>query len=157
MLSYLTEFDGKPLQTINKADLDLGDLADKEEEEQKEQDQAFASFIERVKTLLGERVKEVRLTHRLTDTPAVVSTANDQMTTQMAKLFAAAGQPMPEVKYTFELNPEHPLVKKVADIADEQAFADWVELLLEQAMLAERGALENPSAFVKRINTLLMS
>ncbi len=157
MLSYLTEFDGKPLQTINKADLDLGDLADKEEEEQKEQDQAFASFIERVKTLLGERVKEVRLTHRLTDTPAVVSTANDQMTTQMAKLFAAAGQPMPEVKYTFELNPDHPLVKKVADIADEQAFADWVELLLEQAMLAERGALENPSAFVKRINTLLMS
>ncbi len=157
MLSYLTEFDGKPLQTISKADLDLGDLADKEEEEQKEQDQAFASFIERVKTLLGERVKEVRLTHRLTDTPAVVSTANDQMTTQMAKLFAAAGQPMPEVKYTFELNPEHPLVKKVADIADEQAFADWVELLLEQAMLAERGALENPSAFVKRINTLLMS
>ena len=157
MLSYLTEFDGKPLQTINKADLDLGDLADKEEAEQKEQDQAFASFIERVKTLLGERVKEVRLTHRLTDTPAVVSTANDQMTTQMAKLFAAAGQPMPEVKYTFELNPEHPLVKKVADIADEQAFADWVELLLEQAMLAERGALENPSAFVKRINTLLMS
>ncbi len=157
MLSYLTEFDGKPLQTISKADLDLGDLADKEEEEQKEQDQAFASFIERVKTLLGERVKEVRLTHRLTDTPAVVSTANDQMTTQMAKLFAAAGQPMPEVKYTFELNPEHPLVKKVADIADEQAFADWVELLLEQAMLAERGALENPSAFVKRINALLMS
>lgn len=157
MLSYLTEFDGKPLQTINKADLDLGDLADKEEEEQKEQDQAFASFIERVKTLLGERVKEVRLTHRLTDTPAVVSTASDQMTTQMAKLFAAAGQPMPEVKYTFELNPEHPLVKKVADIADEQAFTDWVELLLEQAMLAERGALENPSAFVKRINTLLMS
>ena len=156
MLSYLTEFDGKPLQTITKADLDLGDLADKEETEaQKEQDKAFDSFIERVKTLLGERVKEVRLTHRLTDTPAVVSTGNDQMTTQMAKLFAAAGQPVPEVKYTFELNPEHHLVKKVADIADEAEFADWVELLLEQAMLAERGSLENPAAFIKRINKLL--
>ena len=156
MLSYLTEFDGKPLQTITKADLDLGDLADKEETEaQKEQDKAFDSFIERVKTLLGERVKEVRLTHRLTDTPAVVSTGNDQMTTQMAKLFAAAGQPVPEVKYTFELNPEHHLVKKVADTADEVEFADWVELLLEQAMLAERGSLENPSAFIKRINKLL--
>ena len=96
MLSYLTEFDGKALQTITKADLDLGDLADKEENEaQKEQDKAFDSFIERVKNLLGERVKEVRLTHRLTDTPAVVSTGNDQMTTQMAKLFAAAGQPVP--------------------------------------------------------------
>ena len=156
MLSYLTEFDGKALQTITKADLDLGDLADKEETEaQKEQDKAFDSFIERVKTLLGERVKEVRLTHRLTDTPAVVSTGNDQMTTQMAKLFAAAGQPVPEVKYTFELNPEHHLVKKVADIADEAEFADWVELLLEQAMLAERGSLENPAAFIKRINKLL--
>ena len=156
MLSYLTEFDGKSLQTITKADLDLGDLADKEETEaQKEQDKAFDSFIERVKTLLGERVKEVRLTHRLTDTPAVVSTGNDQMTTQMAKLFAAAGQPVPEVKYTFELNPEHHLVKKVADIADEAEFADWVELLLEQAMLAERGSLENPTAFIKRINKLL--
>ena len=156
MLSYLTEFDGKPLQTITKADLDLGDLADKEEAEaQKEQDKAFDSFIERVKTLLGERVKGVRLTHRLTDTPAVVSTGNDQITTQMAKLFAAAGQPMPEVKYTFELNPEHHLVKKVADIADEAEFADWVELLLEQAMLAERGSLENPAAFIKRVNKLL--
>ena len=156
MLSYLTEFDGKPLQTITKADLDLGDLADKEENEaQKEQDKAFDSFIERVKNLLGERVKEVRLTHRLTDTPAVVSTGNDQMTTQMAKLFAAAGQPVPEVKYTFELNPEHHLVKKVADIADEAEFADWVELLLEQAMLAERGSLENPAAFIKRVNKLL--
>ena len=156
MLSYLTEFDGKALQTITKADLDLGDLADKEETEaQEEQDKAFDSFIERVKTLLGERVKEVRLTHRLTDTPAVVSTGNDQMTTQMAKLFAAAGQPVPEVKYTFELNPEHHLVKKVADTADEAEFADWVELLLEQAMLAERGSLENPAAFIKRINKLL--
>ena len=155
MLSYLTEFDGKPLQSITKADLDLGDLADKESETQKQQDEAFGSFIERVKNLLGERVKTVRLTHNLTDTPAVVSTDNDQMTTQMAKLFAAAGQPVPEVKYTFELNPEHHLVKKVADIADEIEFAGWVELLLEQAMLAELGSLENPVAFIKRINKLL--
>ena len=155
MLSYLTEFDGKPLQSITKADLDLGDLADKESETQKQQDEAFGSFIERVKNLLGERVKTVRLTHNLTDTPAVVSTDNDQMTTQMAKLFAAAGQPVPEVKYTFELNPEHHLVKKVADIADEIEFADWVELFLEQAMLAERGSLENPAVFIKRINKLL--
>ncbi|NXZ84578.1 molecular chaperone HtpG [Haemophilus influenzae] len=155
MLSYLTEFDGKQLQSITKADLDLGDLADKESETQKQQDEAFGSFIKRVKNLLGERVKMVRLTHNLTDTPAVVSTDNDQMTTQMAKLFAAAGQAVPEVKYTFELNPEHHLVKKVADIADETEFADWVELLLEQAMLAERGSLENPAVFIKRINKLL--
>ncbi|WP_386687506.1 molecular chaperone HtpG [Lonepinella sp. MS14437] len=155
MLSYLTEFDGKPLQPITKADLDLGDLADKQDDSQKEAEKELGSFVERVKTLLGERVKDVRLTHRLTDTPAVVSTDNDQMTTQMAKLFAMSGQPVPEVKYTFELNPEHSLVKKVADLTDESEFANWVELLLEQAMFAERGTLENPTAFIKRMNGLL--
>ncbi|MFZ7136670.1 molecular chaperone HtpG [Avibacterium avium] len=155
MVSYLTEFDGKPLQPITKSDLDLGDLADQEQEEQKAQDEAFGDFVERVKTLLGDRVKAVRLTHRLTDTPAVVSTDNDQMTTQMAKLFAMSGQPVPEVKYTFELNPDHSLVKKVAEMTDDAAFANWVELLLEQAMFAERGSLENPTAFIKRVNELL--
>ncbi|SEQ36920.1 molecular chaperone HtpG [Basfia succiniciproducens] len=155
MLSYLTEFDGKPLQSVTKADLDLGDLADKEEENQKEQDEKFDSFIQRVKTLLGERVKDVRITHRLTDTPAVVSTDNDQMTTQMAKLFAMSGQPVPEVKYTFELNPQHELVKKAAEVTDETEFGDWIELLLNQAMLAERGSLENPVAFIKLVNALL--
>ncbi|MGR6982161.1 molecular chaperone HtpG [Testudinibacter sp. P27/CKL/0425] len=156
VLGYFTEFDGKPLQAISKSDLDLGDLADKEQEEaQKEQDKEFGSFIDRVKGYLGERVKEVRLTHRLSDTPAIVSTDNDQMTTQMAKLFAAAGQPVPEVKYTFELNPEHALVKKTADTSDEAAFGEWIELLLDQAMLSERGTLENPTAFIKRVNKLL--
>ncbi|MFZ7283699.1 molecular chaperone HtpG [Avibacterium avium] len=155
MVSYLTEFDGKPLQPITKSDLDLGELADQEQEEQKAQDEAFGAFVERVKTLLGDRVKAVRLTHRLTDTPAVVSTDNDQMTTQMAKLFAMSGQPVPEVKYTFELNPDHSLVKKVAEMTDDAAFANWVELLLEQAMFAERGSLENPTAFIKRVNELL--
>ncbi|MFZ7157122.1 molecular chaperone HtpG, partial [Avibacterium avium] len=86
---------------------------------------------------------------------AVVSTDNDQMTTQMAKLFAMSGQPVPEVKYTFELNPDHSLVKKVAEMTDDAAFANWVELLLEQAMFAERGSLENPTAFIKRVNELL--
>lgn len=156
MLSYLTEFDGKPLQSITKADIDLGDLADKDADEQEAQDAEFGSFVERVKTLLDERVKDVRITHRLTDTPAVVSTDNDQMTTQMAKLFAMSGQPVPEVKYTFELNTEHPLVKKVANLTDETEFANWVELLLEQAMLSERGTLENPAAFIKRVNSLLV-
>lgn len=155
-MSHLTEFDGKPLQSITKSDLDLGDLADKAEEEtQKAQEAEFASFLERAKGYLGERVKKVVLTHRLTDTPAVVSTDSDEMTTQMAKLFAAMGQQAPEVKYTFELNPEHSMAKRVADIADEAEFNDWIELLFEQALLAERGTLENPTAFIKRMNKLL--
>lgn len=156
MLSYLTEFDSKPLQSITKSDLDLGDLADKQEEEtQKAQQEEFASFLDRAKNYFGERVKNVVLTHRLTDTPAVVSTDSDEMGTQMAKLFAAMGQQAPEVKYTFELNPDHPMIKRVADIADEEQFNDWVELLFEQALLAERGTLENPTAFIKRMNKLL--
>lgn len=156
VVSHLTEFDGKPLQSITKSDLDLGDLADKAEEEtQKAQAAEFSSFLDRVKGYFGERVKNVVLTHRLTDTPAVVSTDSDEMTTQMAKLFAAMGQQAPEVKYTFELNPDHEMVKKVADIADENVFNDWIELLFEQALLAERGTLENPIAFIKRINKLL--
>ncbi|MDO9844701.1 molecular chaperone HtpG [Glaesserella parasuis] len=155
-ISHLTEFDGKPLQSITKSDLDLGDLADKEEEEtQKAQEAEFASFLERAKGYLGERVKKVILTHRLTDTAAVVSTDSDEMTTQMAKLFAAMGQQAPEVKYTFELNPEHSMVKRMADIADEAEFNDWIELLFEQALLAERGTLENATAFIKRMNKLL--
>ncbi|AGH38759.1 Chaperone protein htpG [Bibersteinia trehalosi USDA-ARS-USMARC-188] len=156
MLSYLTEFDGKPLQSITKSDLDLGDLADKEDEESKKaQTEEFGSFLERAKGYFGERVKDVVLTHRLTDTPAVVSTGSDEMTTQMAKLFAAMGQTAPEVKYTFELNPDHAMVKKVADIAGDDEFNDWIELLFEQALLAERGTLENPTAFIKRMNKLL--
>lgn len=156
LLGHLTEFDGKPLQSITKSDLDLGDLADKQEEEsQKAQEAEFASFLERAKNHFGERVKKVVLTHRLTDTPAVVSTDSDEMTTQMAKLFAAMGQQAPEVKYTFELNPDHPMIKRVADIADEDQFNDWLELLFEQALLAERGTLENPTAFIKRMNKLL--
>lgn len=155
-ISHLTKFDGKPLQSITKSDLDLGDLVDKEEEEtQKAQEAEFASFLERAKGYLGERVKKVVLTHRLTDTAAVVSTDSDEMTTQMAKLFAAMGQQAPEVKYTFELNPEHSMVKRIADIADEAEFNDWIELLFEQALLAERGTLENPTAFIKRMNKLL--
>lgn len=140
VVGHLTEFDGKPLQSITKSDLDLGDLADKEQEEsQKAQQAEFGSFLERAQSYFGERVKKVVLTHRLTDTPAVVSTDNDEMTTQMAKLFAAMGQKAPEVKYTFELNPDHRMVKKIADLTDETEFNDWIELLFEQALLAERG------------------
>ncbi|WP_018652785.1 molecular chaperone HtpG [Actinobacillus capsulatus] len=156
VVGHLTEFDGKPLQSITKSDLDLGDLADKEQEEsQKAQQAEFGSFLERAQSYFGGRVKKVVLTHRLTDTPAIVSTDNDEMTTQMAKLFAAMGQKAPEVKYTFEINPDHRMVKKIADLTDETEFNDWIELLFEQALLAERGSLENPAAFIKRMNKLL--
>ena len=157
MMSYLTEFDGKVFQSVSKADESLDKLADEETEEQKEAEKALEPFVERVRSLLGERVKEVRLTHRLTDTPAIVTTGADEMTTQMAKLFAAAGQDAPEVKYIFELNPEHALVKRASDVADEAQFSEWIELLLDQALFAERGTLEDPNLFIRRMNTLLQA
>ncbi|PXV73618.1 molecular chaperone HtpG [Pantoea sp. PNA 03-3] len=155
MMSYLTEFDGKAFQSVSKADEALDKLADEETEAQKEAEKALEPFVERVKTLLGERVKEVRLTHRLTDTPAIVTTDANEMTTQMAKLFAAAGQDVPEVKYIFEINPDHQLVKRVADTQDEARFGEWIELLLDQALLAERGTLDDPNQFIRRMNQLL--
>lgn len=154
MMSYLTEFDGKPFQSVSKADEALDKLAD-ETEEQKAAEKQLEPFIERVKTLLGDRVKDVRLTHRLTDTPAIVVTDADEMSTQMAKLFAAAGQQAPEVKYIFELNPEHALVKRASGVGDNEHFAEWIDLLLDQALLAERGTLEDPNLFIRRMNKLL--
>lgn len=156
MMSYLTEFDGKAFQSVAKADESLDKLADEVDESTKEAEKALEPFVERVKNLLGDRVKEVRLTHRLTDTPAIVTTDADEMSTQMAKLFAAAAA-APEVKYIFELNPAHQLVKRAADTRDDAQFGEWVELLLDQALLAERGTLEDPNQFIRRMNQLLAS
>ncbi|UDN38159.1 molecular chaperone HtpG [Proteus sp. NMG38-2] len=157
MMNYLTEFDGKSFQSVSKADESLDKLADEEKQaEQEETDKQLAPFVERIKTLLGDRVKEVKLTHRLADTPAIVTTSADEMTTQMAKLFAAAGQEVPEVKYNFELNPNHPLVKQTAELTDDALFADWVNLLLDQALFAERGSLEDPNQFIRLVNQLLV-
>ncbi|PXZ06122.1 molecular chaperone HtpG [Gilliamella apicola] len=155
MMSNLTEFDGKQFQSISKSDESIEKLADQNSDEQKQVEKELEPFIERVKKVLGDKVKEVKLTHRLTDTPAIVTTAADEMSTQMAKLFAAAGQKAPEIKYTFEINPDHQLVKRVADTQDEAAFSDWVELLLDQALLAEKGSLSDPSKFIQTMNKLL--
>ncbi|ELV8643474.1 molecular chaperone HtpG [Vibrio vulnificus] len=156
LMNYLTEFDGKQFQSITKAGLDLSQFEDEQEKEkQKETEQEFQSVVERTKSYLGDRVKEVRTTFKLANTPAVVVTDDFEMGTQMAKLLAAAGQAVPEVKYIFEINPNHTLVKQMADETDEEAFGRWVEVLLGQAMLAERGSMEDPSRFLTAINSLL--
>lgn len=157
MMSNLTEFNGKSFLSINKADESLEKLANADEtEDQKEAEKKFEPFIERVKTVLGDKVKDVKLTHRLTDTPAVITTAANEMSTQMAKLFSAAGQPIPEIKYTFEINLDHSLIKQTAEIKKQEEFNNWIELLFDQAMLAERGSLDNPHAFIQRMNQLLI-
>lgn len=155
MMSNLTEFDGKQFQSVSKSDESIEKLADQDSEEQKQVEKELEPFIERVKTVLGDKVKEVKITHRLSNTPAVVTTAADEMSTQMAKLFAAAGQKAPDIKYTFEINPDHKLVKRIADTQEESEFTDWVELLLDQALLAEKGSLSDPSKFIQTMNKLL--
>ncbi|MBI0061668.1 molecular chaperone HtpG [Gilliamella sp. M0320] len=155
MMSNLTEFAGKQFQSISKSDESIEKLADQNSDEQKQVEKELEPFIERVKKVLADKVKEVKLTHRLTDTPAIVTTAADEMSTQMAKLFAAAGQKAPEIKYTFEINPDHLLVKRIANTQDETTFSDWVELLLDQALLAEKGSLSDPSKFIQTMNKLL--
>uniref|UniRef100_UPI003D02D6F3 molecular chaperone HtpG n=1 Tax=Agarivorans sp. TaxID=1872412 RepID=UPI003D02D6F3 len=157
LISHLPEAEGKSLVSITKGDLDLGDLDDEETKKQKEQDETeYASFVSRVKETLGDKVKDVRLTYRLTDTPSCIVVDDHDMSTQMQKLMKAVGQDVPEQKYIFELNPQHDLIKRVADEQDEEKFAEWASLLLDQATLAERGSLENPSDFIKKVNKLLL-
>lgn len=156
LMSHLNEFDGKSIESVTRGALDLGELDDEDEKKaQEELSKASEGLVERVKTALGEKVKEVRVTHRLTDSPSCIVTDESDMPSQMVKLMKAAGQPVPEQKFILELNPEHGLVKKLDAETDEGRFAQWSELLLDQATLAEQGTLDDPAAFVNRINALL--
>jgi len=157
LLSHLPEYDGKSFVSVTQGDLDLGKLdSEEEKKEQEKQQTEFASFIERTKKVLGDKVKDVRITHRLTSTPSCIVADSDDMSTQMAKLMAQMGQPVPESKPIFEINPEHEMITQLADMADEALFAEWTELLLQQAILSEKGSLDDPSEFVARINKLLL-
>lgn len=157
LMSHLSDYSQKTFQSITKGDLDLGELDDEESKKaQEEAEKQVEGVTDRVKTVLGERVKEVKFTHRLTDSPACIVADDMGMTTQMAKLMEAAGQAAPEVSYHFELNPEHKLVKLLADIQDEDHFAKWSEVLFEQASLSEKGSLKDPASFVTKLNELLL-
>ena len=156
MLSYLREFEGKALASVAKGGLDLDALADEEEKKQQaEAAEAFKPTLERLKTALGERVKEVRATARLVDSPACVVVDEHELSPHLLRMLKAAGQDAPEVKPILEVNPGHALVKRLEAQPDE-SFGDWAELLLDQAMLAEGAALKDPAAFVKRVNALLL-
>lgn len=157
LMSHLTEFKEKQFQSVTRGDLDLGSLDSEEDKAAHEaSDEKFKPVVERFSQALGSQVKQVRSTHRLTDSPACIVTDDNDMSTQMAKLMEAAGQPVPETKYILELNPEHPLVSRVAEEADEERFAEWAQLLLDQATLTERGSLKDPGSFVRRMNELLL-
>lgn len=158
LMSHLHEFDGKSLQDITRGELDLGKLDDTEEDkaEQEEREKALQPLLERVSKSLGDRIKETRISHRLTDSPACLALSEDDMGAQMRRIMEASGQPVPETKPVFELNGEHPLIEKLDKEADEERFDDLISLLFDQASLADGNELEDPARFSRQLNKLLL-
>ena len=158
LMSHLSDFEEKSLQSITHGALDLGELEDEESKNAlKEAEKQVSGLAERVKAALGDKVKDVKFTHRLTDSPACIVADENGMTTQMIKLMQAAGQPVPDAQYHFELNPDHQLVKLLADVQDEEQFSQWTEVLFDQAALSEQGSLKDPASFVQNLNKLLIN
>ncbi|UZD57095.1 molecular chaperone HtpG [Shewanella algae] len=158
LINHLTEYKEKALHSVTRGELDLGELEDENEKAEQEKLAAESeSLLKRIKEALGDKVKDVRVTTRLTDTPACVVAGEGEMSSQMIKLMQAAGQQVPEVKPTFELNPTHPLVARLNEDADESRFNDWSNLLLQQAMLSEKGSLADPSEFIRLMNQMLLA
>ncbi|WP_035057318.1 molecular chaperone HtpG [Andreprevotia chitinilytica] len=158
LVSSVTEFDGKKLQSIAKGELDLGQFED--EAEKKQQEEAaneLKDVIEAIKTALGEQVKDVRVTHRLTDSPACLVVENFDMSANLERLLKSAGQEVKNTKPILEVNPEHLLVKKLKVETGGERFSDWSQLLLDQALLAEGAQLDDPAGFVKRLNGLMLT
>ncbi len=157
LMSHLNDYQGKPMQDVARGELDLGKLEDAaEKEQQQETEKKFEALIKRVMALLESQVKEVRVSHRLTDSPSCLVVDEHDMGAQMRRIMEAAGQSLPESKPIFELNPDHPLVQKLDLEADEERFADFVSVLFDQACLAEGRQLENPGNFTRLLNKLLL-
>ena len=155
MMSYVDEYDGKKLVSIAKGDLDLGDLEDKDEKKKaRKAEKEYKDLLKRMQETLGDKVKEVRISHRLTDSPSCLVVEEGAMALNMQKLLKQAGQHVPDLQPVLELNPEHMLVQRLRDEQDEERFADWCHVLFDQAMLSEGGQLEDPAGFVNRINAL---
>jgi len=158
LVSHLTEVDGKQLQSVTRGGLDLGDMDDEETKQAQEKlEQEFDSVVSRIKKSLEGKVKDVKLSQRLTDSPACIVADEHDMSSQMMKLMQSVGQEVPDALPIFEINAEHELVKHVADETDDEKFNQWTEVLFEQAMLAERGSLKDPASFVARLNKLMLS
>lgn len=157
LLGSLTEFEGKKLQSIAKGDLDLGKMEDEADKEAKKQvEESAKELVERIKTALGDTVKEVKVTHRLTDSPACLVAGEHDLSGNLARILKAAGQKAPDSKPILEINPTHRLVEKLKAESDEAKFADYAHVLFDQALLAEGGQLEDPASFVKRMNSLIL-
>jgi len=156
VVGHLTAFDGKPLVSVAKGGLDLGKLEDEAEKKEAEAEASeLAPLIERMRKSLGERVKDVRVTRRLTDSPACLVADQHDVSGNLARMLKAAGQPAPVSKPILEINPHHAVVLRLKD--EERHFDDWAKVVFDQALLAEGGQLDDPAAFVRRINALILA
>ncbi len=157
LVAHLSEFDAKPLQSVAKGDLDLGEVEDeKEKEQQKQVEKDFSDLIKQIKECLSTKVSDVHITHRLTDSPACIVVGDNELGGYMQRMLKAAGQNVPETKPVLELNPQHPIVISLKDEADTERFNEISHMLLEQSILAEGGHLEDPAQFIRRVNKLLL-
>ena len=157
LVTHLTTFKGKALHSVAKGDLGLGELGDKEhEEEAKQAENDLGEVINKIKEILQDKIKEVRLSQRLTDSPACIVTDEEGFNMQMQKIMRASGQKVPIHKPVLELNANHLMIKRLKMEAEQTKFEDWAHVLLDQAVLAEGGQLEDPASFVQRFNKLLL-
>lgn len=155
MLSFLQDFEGKELASVAKGGLDLGTLEDEAEKKQHEETETqFKDLVEKMKEALNEKAKDVRVTFRLTDSPACLVADENELSGNLLRMLKAAGQQAPDSKPILEINPDHPLVQRLK--YEEAKFNDWSHILFDQALLAEGGALADPSGFVKRLNEMLL-
>jgi molecular chaperone HtpG len=153
-LNYLHEFDGTPLQSVAKGAVDLGKLQDDDEKKAAEEAQTLLEpLLDRLKEVLKDKATDVRATTRLVDSPACLVVQDGDMSTQLARMLKQAGQAAPEVKPILEINAQHPLVKK---LEGSEHFDDLAHILFDQALLAEGGLPDDPAAYVKRVNALLL-
>ncbi|WLH70237.1 molecular chaperone HtpG [Pseudomonas sp. FP2309] len=157
LMSYLSEFDGKTFVDVARGDLDLGNLDSEEEKKEAEEvAKAKEGLVERIKTALGDAVSEVRVSHRLTDSPAILPIGEQDLGMQMRQILEASGQKVPDSKPIFEFNPAHPLIEKLDGEQSEERFGDLSHILFDQAALAAGDSLKDPAAYVRRLNKLLV-
>ena len=159
VVAHLDAFDGKPLQSVAQGDLDLGTLSGSETDDRrrKETEDEFKPIVERVRKALGSKAHDVRLTHRLTESPACLVSRQDGLSANLERVLRAAGQAVPNVPLVLEINPAHPIVARLKDETDDARFRDWSHILFDQALLAEGGHLAEPAGFVKRLNELMLA
>ena len=156
-MSHLREFDGKPLCDISRGELDLGEAGEDSAAEAGAEPAERDAALERLKEALGERVAEVRISTRLTESPACLVLAEHALGPQMRKILSASGQEVPEAKPVLEVNPDHPLVARIGSETDSERRDDLARVLYDQAALAAGEALEDPADFVRRLNRLLLA